>query len=32
MSISEDKVIGKAVGKIPRLGMPKVIAAKIFGL
>jgi len=31
-SIPENKVLGKAVAKIPRLGYPKVIAARLLGL
>jgi len=31
-SIPKNKVLGKAVAKIPRLGIPKVIAAKIFNI
>jgi signal peptidase I len=30
ISIPENKVLGKAIAKFPRLGLPKVIAARIF--
>jgi len=32
LSIEENQIIGKAVARLPRLGLPKVIAAKIFNI